>query len=244
MNSLEVNIRNNSTKGQLNAIRNSGNVPAIIYGGKVENQKVSISKKLLKVLIEKENFLSNIIALNVEGKTQNVLPREVKYHILSDEPTHVDFLRVLPGVKIKINVPVNFINHDKSPGLKRGGVLNIVRRQVELKCPSEKIPESITLDLEGIDIGESFKISSVRLETDVEPTIRGRDFVIATLAAPTVMKEPEKPAEAEVAEGDEATEGAEVSADADKSAAEGSKDDKKEGDDKKPSEKKPAEEKK
>jgi len=244
MNSLEVNIRNNSTKGQLNTIRNSGNVPAIIYGGKVENQKVSISKKILKVLIEKENFLSNIIALNVEGKTQNVLPREVKYHILSDEPTHVDFLRVLPGVKIKINVPVNFVNHDKSPGLKRGGVLNIVRRQVELKCPSEKIPESITLDLEGVDIGESFKISSVRLETDVEPTIRGRDFVIATLAAPTVMKEPEKPAEAEVAEGDEATEGAEVSADADKSAAEGSKDDKKEGDDKKPSEKKPADEKK
>ena len=244
MNSLEVNIRNNSTKGQLNAIRNSGNVPAIIYGGKVENQKVSISKKLLKVLIEKENFLSNIIALNVEGKTQNVLPREVKYHIISDEPTHVDFLRVLPGVKIKINVPVNFINHDKSPGLKRGGVLNIVRRQVELKCPSEKIPESITLDLEGIDIGESFKISSVRLETDVEPTIRGRDFVIATLAAPTVMKEPEKPAEAEAAESDEAAEGAEVSADADKSAADGSKDDKKEGDDKKPSEKKPAEEKK
>ena len=244
MNSLEVNIRNNSTKGQLNAIRNSGNVPAIIYGGKVENQKVSISKKLLKVLIEKEDFLSNIITLNVEGNTQNVLPREVKYHILSDEPTHVDFLRVLPGVKIKINVPVNFINHDKSPGLKRGGVLNIVRRQVELKCPSEKIPESITLDLEGIDIGESFKISSVRLETDVEPTIRGRDFVIATLAAPTVMKEPEKPAEAEAAEGDEAAEGAEVSADADKSAADGSKDDKKEGDDKKPSEKKPAEEKK
>ena len=244
MNSLEVNIRNNSTKGQLNAIRNSGNVPAIIYGGKVENQKVSISKKLLKVLIEKENFLSNIIALNVEGKTQNVLTREVKYHILSDEPTHVDFLRVLPGVKIKINVPVNFVNHDKSPGLKRGGVLNIVRRQVELKCPSEKIPESITLDLEGIDIGESFKISSVRLETDVEPTIRGRDFVIATLAAPTVMKEPEKPAEAAAAEGDEAAEGAEVSADADKSAADGSKDDKKEGDDKKPSEKKPADEKK
>ena len=244
MNSLEANIRTNSTKGQLNAIRDNGNVPAIIYGGKDENQKISISKKLLKVLIEKENFLSSIITLNIDGKPQNVLPREVKYHILSDEPTHVDFLRVLPGVKIKIDVPVNFINHDKSPGLKRGGVLNIVRRKVELKCPSEKIPESITLDLEGIDIGESFKISSVRLETDVEPTIRGRDFVIATLAAPTVMKEPEKPAEAEAAEGDEAAEGAEVSADADKSAADGSKDDKKEGDDKKPSEKKPAEEKK
>ena len=161
MNSLEAKIRDNKTKGQLNAIRNDGSVPGIIYGGKDQNQKVSISKKLLKTLIEKENFLSNIITLNVDGKSQNVLPREVKYHIISDEPTHVDFLRVLPGVKIKNEVPVNFINHEKSPGLKRGGVLNIVRRKVELKCPSEKIPESITLDLDGIDIGSSFKISSI-----------------------------------------------------------------------------------
>ena len=248
MNSLNANIRENSSKGQLNAIRNSGNVPAIIYGGKDQNQKISISKKLLKVLIEKENFLSNIISLNVDGKNQNVLPREVKYHILSDEPTHVDFLRVLPGVKIKIEVPVKFINHDKAPGLKRGGVLNIVRRKVELKCPSEKIPESLTLDLDGIDIGESFKISSVKLESDVVPTIQGRDFVIATLAAPTVMKEPEKPAEAETAEGEEGTEGAEgttaAAADGEKPSADGAKGEKKEGDDKKPTDKKPAEEKK
>ena len=246
MNSLEANIRDNSTKGQLSAIRNAGNVPAIIYGGQDENQKVSISKKFLKVLIEKENFLSNIITLNVNGKTQNVLPREVKYHILSDEPTHVDFLRVLPGVNIKIEVPVNFINHEKSPGLKRGGVLNIVRRKVELKCPSEKIPENLTIDLDGVDIGESFKISSVKLDDQVVPTIQGRDFVIATLAAPTVMKEPEKPAEAEVAEGEEGAEGAAAAADGDKPSAEG---DKKEGDDKKaadkkPADKKPAEEKK
>ena len=248
MNSLEANTRDNITKGQLNTLRNNGNVPAIIYGGKDQNQKISISKKLLKTLIEKENFLSSIITLNVDGKPQNVLPREVKYHILSDEPTHVDFLRVLPGVKIKIEVPVNFINHEKSPGLKRGGVLNIVRRKVELKCPSEKIPESLTLDLEGIDIGESFKISSVTLETDVVPTIQGRDFVIATLAAPTVMKEPEKPAETEAAEGEEGAEGAEgtvASADGDKpAAADGTKSDKKEGDDKKSAEKKPSEEKK
>ena len=244
MNSLEANIRNNSTKGELSAIRNSGNVPAIIYGGKDQNQKISISKKLLKTLIEKENFLSNIITLNVNGKPQNVLPREVKYHILSDEPTHVDFLRVLPGVKIKIEVPVNFINHEKSPGLKRGGVLNIVRRKVELKCPSEKIPENLTIDLDGIDIGESFKISSVKLDAEVSPTIQGRDFVIATLAAPTVMKEPEKPAEAEAAEGAEGAEGAAAAADGEKPAAEGAKGDKKEGDDKKPADKKPAEEKK
>ena len=238
MNSLEANIRENSTKGQLNAIRNSGNVPAIIYGGKDQNQKVSISKKLLKVLIEKENFLSNIISLNIDGKPQNVLPREIKYHILSDEPTHVDFLRVIPGVKIKIEVPVTFINHEKSPGLKRGGVLNIVRRKIELKCPSEKIPESIIIDLNEVDIGESFKISSVKLDPEVSPTIQGRDFVIATLAAPTVMKEPEKPAEAEAAEGAEGAEGAEaaaaaVGADGDKPAAEG---DKKVADEKKPAE--------
>jgi len=242
MNSLEANIRDNKSKGQLNILRKNGNVPAIIYGGKEQNQKISISKKLLKTLIEKENFLSNMISLNIEGKTQNVLPREVKYHIISDEPTHVDFLRVLPGVKIKIEVPVNFINQEDSPGLKRGGVLNIVRRKVELKCPSEKIPESITIDLSGVDIGESFKISSVKLDPEVVPTIQGRDFVIATLAAPTVMKEPEKPAEADAAEGESGAEGAEAAAaDGDKPVVDG---DKKEGDDKKPPEKKPAEEKK
>ncbi len=248
MNSLEASIRENKTKGELNAIRNNGNVPGIIYGGSENNQKISISKKLLKTFIEKENFLSNIITLNINGKSQNVLPREVKYHIISDEPTHVDFLRVVPGVKIKIEVPVNFINHEKSPGLKKGGVLNIVRRKVELKCPSEKIPEKLTIDLEGVDIGESFKISSVKLDDDVLPTIQGRDFVIATLAAPTVMKEPEKPAEAEATEGEEGAEGAEAAAgtEGEKPGVEG---DKKEGDekkpsDKKPSDKKPAEEKK
>ena len=243
MNSLEVSIRDNKTKGQLNSIRVNGNVPAIIYGGKEENQKISISKKLLKTLIEKEDFLSSIISLNINGKSQDVLPREVKYHIISDEPTHVDFLRVVPGVKIKIEVPVKFINHEKSPGLKRGGVLNIVRRKVELKCPSEKIPNNLTLDLEGIDIGESFKISSVKLDQDVIPTIQGRDFVIATLAAPTVMKEPEKPAEEETAEGAEGAEGAEAAAasDGEKPATDS---DKKDGDDKKGADKKPAEEKK
>mgnify|MGYP001216324226 CR=1 FL=1 len=245
MNSLEANIRNNTTKGQLNEIRNNGKVPAIVYGGKIENQKISISKKLLKNFIEKENFFSNIISLNVDGKPQNVLPREIKYHVISDEPIHVDFLRVLPGVKIKIEIPVNFINHDKSPGLKKGGVLNIVRRKVELKCPSEKIPENLVLDLDGVDIGESFKISSVKLDPEVIPTIQGRDFVIATLAAPTVMKEPEKPAEAETAEGEEGAEGtAAAAADGDKAAPETAKGEKKEGDEKKPTDKKPTEEKK
>ena len=236
MNTLEANIRDTKTKGELSSLRHNGNVPAIIYGGEAQNEKVVISKKLLKSLIEKENFLSNIIALNVDGKTQNVLPKEIKYDIITDEPIHVDFLRVVPGVKIKIEVPVKFINHESSPGLKRGGVLNIVRRKVELKCPSEKIPENLVIDLDGIDIGESFKISSISLDEEVTPTIQGRDFVIATLAAPTVMKEPEKPAEAEAAEGEEGAAGAEAApADGDKPAAEG---DKKEGEDKKPAEEK------
>ncbi len=241
--SLDATSRDNKTKGQLSAIRNSGNVPAIIYGGKNKNEKISISKKLLKITIEKENFLSNILALSINGKSQNVLPREVTYDVLSDEPIHVDFLRVLPGVKIRIEVPVEFINQEKSPGLKRGGVLNIVRRRVELKCPSEKIPEKITLDLDGIDIGESFKISSVKLEDDVVPTIQGRDFVIATLAAPTVIKEPEKPAEAETAEGVEGTEGTDAAADGEKTSADGAKGDKKD-EDKKATDKKVTEEKK
>ena len=207
-------------------------MPAIIYGGEAQNEKVSISKKLLKVLMDKENFLSNIVTLNVDGKTQNVLPREIKYHIITDEPIHVDFLRVVPGVKIRIEVPVQFINHEKSPGLKRGGVLNIVRRKVELRCPSEKIPENLVIDLDGVEIGESFKISSIDLDSEVKPTIQGRDFVIATLAAPTVMKEPEKPAEA-----DAAVEGAEGVED-DKPAAEAADGDKKEVDDNKPAEEK------
>ena len=240
--SLDANTRNNKTKGELSAIRDSGNVPAIIYGGKEKNEKISISKKIIKTTIEKENFLSNIITLSVNGKNQNVLPREVVYDVLTDEPIHIDFLRVVPGVKIKIEVPVEFINHEKSPGLKRGGVLNIVRRKVELKCPSEKIPEKLTIDLDNVDIGESFKISSIKLDTDVVPTIQGRDFVIATLAAPTVMKEPEKPAEAEVAEGAEGAETTEAAAaDGEKPAVEGEK---KESDDKKPADKKATETKK
>ena len=240
MNSLEASIRNTKSKGDVRSLRLNGKIPAIIYGGKEQNDKISISKKILKSLIEKENFLSNIITLNIDGKPQNVLPREITFNVVSDEPIHVDFLRIIKGVKIRIEVPVKFINHEKSPGLKRGGVLNIVRRKIELRCPSEKIPEDITIDLDGIDIGESFKISSIKLENDVTPVIQGRDFVIATLAAPTVIKEPEKPAE--VAEGEEGAEAAAAEgADGATPAPEGEKKEgeKKESEDKKtPPEKK------
>ena len=209
MNSIEASIRNTNTKGEVNALRSKGIVPAIVYGGKNQNQKISVSKKVIKLLVDKENFLSNILTLNIEGNSQNVLPREIKFDTITDEPIHVDFLRIVKGAKIALEIPVKFINNEKSPGLKRGGVLNIVRRKVELKCPTENIPDELVVDLENKDIGESFKISSIKLPEGVTPTIQGRDFVVATLAAPTIIKEPEKPAE-ETAEGAEAAEDTEA----------------------------------
>ena len=209
MNSLDASNRNTTTKGQLNSLRKNDRVPAIIYGGKEENQKISLSKKEVKFLIDQENFLSKIISINIDGKQINVLPRDVNYDPITDNPIHIDFLRIVKGAKVIIEIPVKFINNDKSPGLKRGGVLNIVRRNVELNCPSETIPDELVVDLEGLEIGTSIKISSVKLPENVKPTIQGRDFVIATVAAPTVFKEPEKPAEADATEGTEATEGAE-----------------------------------
>ena len=255
MNSIEATIRNTNTKGEVNALRSKGIVPAIIYGGQEQNQKISVSKKKVMTLIDKENFLSNIITLNIEGNSQNVLPKEIKWNTITDEPIHVDFLRIVKGGKIILEIPVKFINNDKSPGLKRGGVLNIVRRKVELKCPTENIPSELVVDLEGVDIGESFKISSIQLPENVSPTIRGRDFVIATLAAPTVIKEPEKPVE-ETAEGEEGTETTSEGVEGEAKAAEGDKkeadkkeadkkeDDKKEVDKKENENKKFSEEKK
>jgi len=236
MNSIVATIRNTKTKGDINVLRKADNVPAIIYGGTEENQKVSISKKIIKSLLEKENFLSNILSLSIEGKPQTVLPREISYDVISDEPIHLDFIRIIKGAKVILEIPVKFINHDKSPGLKRGGVLNIVRRKVELKCPTENIPTELVVDLDGVDIGESFKISSIKLPENVTPTIQGRDFVVATLAAPTVMKEPEKPVEA--ADGAESAEGAVAGAEAaagETKATDGDKKevDKKEGEKKK-----------
>ena len=203
MNSLEASIRNTKSKGELNSLRQKGEVPAIIYGGTEENQKVSLSKKQVKYLIDQENFLSNIINLNLSGQSIKVLPREVNYDTITDEPIHIDFLRIVKDGKIVIEIPVRFINNEKSPGLKRGGVLNIVRRKVELKCPTENVPNELVVDLEGLEIGTSIKISAIALPNNVKPTIQGRDFVIATVAAPTVFKEPEKPAEETSTEGAE-----------------------------------------
>ncbi len=237
MNSIDVSIRKTNTKGEINSLRTKGNVPAIIYGGKNENQKISISKKTLKVLLDKENFLSNILSITIDGKPENVLPKEIVWDPITDEPIHIDFLRIVKGGKITLEIPVKFINNEKSPGLKRGGVLNIVRRKVELKCPTENIPTELIVDLEGLDIGSSIKISSIKLPEKVTPTIQGRDFVVATVAAPTIIKEPEKPAE--VAEGEEGAEGAAAAEGGTEGEVKASEGEKKEGD-KKEGEKKEA----
>ena len=212
MNSIEASIRNTKTKGEINSLRQKGEVPAIVYGGTEENQKISLSKKQVQYLIDQENFLSKIISVKIDDKSINVLPRDVSFDPISDDPIHIDFLRIVKGAKVILEIPVKFINNENSPGLKRGGVLNIVRRDVELICPTENIPTELVVDLDGLEIGTSIKISSINLPENVKPTIQGRDFVIATVAAPTVFKEPEKPAEAEAAEGTGEAEGAEGAA--------------------------------
>ena len=234
MNSIEANIRNTNTKGEVNSLRINGNVPAIVYGGSEKNQKIYLSKKNIKNLIEKENFLSNIISINLDGKSENVLPKEIVWDPITDEPIHIDFLRIVKGAKVILEIPVKFINIEKSPGLKRGGVLNIVRRKVELKCPAENIPTELVVDLDNLDIGSSIKISSIKLPENVTPTIQGRDFVVATVAAPTIIKEPEKPVEETTEEGaepgEEGAEGEVKTAEGEKKEGDKKEGDKKEGD--------------
>ena len=250
MSNLKALKRENLSTGSNNKLRARGLIPAILYGGKDSNQNISVIKKEIFNLINSETFLSKVLELDLNGKKEKVIPREVAYDVVSEEPIHIDFMRIVTGKKIILEIPVKFINHPDSPGLKRGGVLNIVRRKVELKCPAEIIPDEIIVDLAGTDIGTSIKISSVKLPENVIPTITDRDFVVATVAAPTVIKEPEKPAEetpAEGAEGEAPAEGAEAAAKEgdpakkDDKAKEGSAD--KKSTDKKPDEKKPAEKK-
>ena len=248
MSNLKATKRDSTSSGSVNKLRESGFIPAILYGGKDPNQKISIEKKVVRDIINSESFLSKVLELEIDGKKEKVLPREVAYHVVSEEPIHIDFMRIVAGKKVVIEVPVIFINHPDSPGLKRGGVLNIVRRKIELKCPGDSIPNDITIDLSGTEIGTSLKISSVKLPENVIPTITDRDFVIATVAAPTVIKEPEKPTEesAEGADGETVAEGAEAkdgdSVKKDEKGKEATSGDKK-PDDKKPAEKKPTEKK-
>ena len=244
MSDLKAIKREKTSTGFNNKLRADGLIPAILYGGKDANQNISIEKKEVKNIINSDTFLTKVLELDIDGKKEKVIPRDVSFHVVSEEPIHIDFMRIVSGKKIILEIPVKFINHPESPGLKRGGVLNIVRRKVELKCPGENIPDDIIVDLTGTDIGTSIKISSIKLADNIVPTISDRDFVIATVAAPTVMKEPEKPAEGEVAEGAEgetAVEGVEATS---KDGEAPKKDDKaKEGSDKKPEDKKPADKK-
>ena len=201
INNLKATKRDSKTTGELNVLRNKGFIPAVLYGGKNPNLKISIEEKRLNNIFNSESFLSTIIDLDIDGKTEKVIPRDISYHVTSDKPIHIDFMRIAKGSKIILQIPVTFKNNKDCPGLKSGGVLNIVRRKVELSCSAENIPENIEVDLANLEIGASIKISSVKLPENAKPTITDRDFVVATVAAPTIVKEPEKPAEETPAEG-------------------------------------------
>ena len=208
MNILKATKRNSVTTGQVNKLRSEGFIPAVLYGGEKSNLSISIKKLQLKDLLNKETFMSKVFDLDIDGNSEKVLPREIAYDPISDEAIHIDFIRIVKGSKIILEIPVKFINSEKSPGLKKGGVLNIVRRKVELKCPTENIPNEIIVDLDNTEINTSLKISSVKLPDGAVPTITDRDFVIGTVSAPTVLVEPEKTEEV-AAEGEAPAEGAE-----------------------------------
>ena len=201
INNLKAAKRDTKTKGQLNILRSKGFIPAVLYGGKTPNLKISIEEKFVKDVLKSENFLSTVIDLDIDGKKEKVIPRDVTYHVTSERPTHIDFMRIVKGSTIILEIPVKFKNNEECADLKKGGVLNIVRRKIELKCEAESIPEDIEVDLAGLEIGASIRISSVKLPQNTELTITDRDFVVATIAAPTIVKEPEKPAEETPADG-------------------------------------------
>ena len=201
MNVLKATKRTTASTGQLNKLRSEGFIPAILYGGKKSNLNISLKKLHLQDLVRTETFMSKVFDLDIDGNPEKVLPRDIAYDPVSDEPIHIDFIRITKGSILTLEIPVKFINSDKSPGLKKGGVLNIVRRKIELKCPTENIPNEIVVDLDNTEINTSLKISSVKLPENVVPTITDRDFVIATIVAPTILVEPEK-VEETVAEGE------------------------------------------
>ena len=197
--SLAAEAREEAGKGPARAMRRNGRIPAIIYGDKKNPLSISIDMRELQHELANSGFYLRLYDIKVNGATERVLPREVQRHPVSGKPLHVDFLRIAAGATITVNVGVEFLNEEESPGLKRGGVLNVVRFEIELVCPAAAIPESIAVDLTGLDIGDGVHISDVTLPPDCEPTITDRDFTIATIAAPTVVVEPE----VEVEEGEE-----------------------------------------
>jgi len=206
MNILKAIKRATDSSGKTNKLRSDGFIPAVLYGGKKNNLNISLKKLHLQDLIKTETFMSKVFDLDIDGSSEKVLPRDISYDPVSDEPIHIDFMRIVKGSRIILEIPVKFINSDKSPGLKKGGVLNIVRRKVALKCPTENIPDEIIVDLDNTEINSSLKISSVKLPENVVPTITDRDFVIATVVSPTILVEPEKTEEV-AAEGEVSPDG-------------------------------------
>ena len=187
-----------SGKGGARRLRRAGRVPGVIYGEKKEQQFISLEARLLKRALGDPHFHSTLCTLQLDGEEVRTLPREIQVHPVTDEPIHADFERVSRGSKVTVTVRVHFVNEEASPGLRRGGVLNIVRREVEIVCPADSIPSEIVVDLAGFDINDSLHISNAALPPGVQPTITDRDFTIATISAPSVMTvEEEERAEAE-----------------------------------------------
>jgi large subunit ribosomal protein L25 len=187
--SFQAEARDGAGKGPSRQLRRAGRVPAVIYGEHKDQQMISLEARALRRELNNPRFFSTLCSLELGGEPIRVLPREVQLHKVTDEPLHADFVRVSRGTTIHVTVQVAFLNEEISPGLKRGGVLNVVRREIELVCPADAIPEQIELDLAKADIGDSLHISQVTLPAGVHPAIADRDFTIATIAAPTVVAE-------------------------------------------------------
>lgn len=188
-------IERSKDTGSTHSLLNKGMVPGIVYGKGTEPTKIAFEDKVLLKLMYTGAFYSTILDLDIEGKNEKILPKQLQYHPVTDKLIHFDFLRVQNDTKVTVEVPVEFLNQDTCPGLKKGGVLNLVRREVELSCNANNIPDKLQFDLIKSEIGDSIKISNIALPDGVNPTITDRDFVVATVVPPTVEVET-KPAEA------------------------------------------------
>lgn len=204
---LNAELRERAGKGAARAVRREGRVPGVIYGNKQEPVLISLDPVDLMKEYQNAGFFSHVYEIAVGGEKYKVLARDMQTHPINDLPIHVDFMRFSAKTRLAVNVNVEFVNEEQSPGLKEGGVLNVVRHEVELRCSPESIPESLIADLSGLDIGDSLHISAITLPEGVELTITDRDFTIATIAAPTIFTEVE---DEEGEEGDEAEGAAEA----------------------------------
>ncbi|PLK23557.1 50S ribosomal protein L25 [Porphyrobacter sp. TH134] len=185
---LPAEARERAGKGASRAIRREGRTPAVIYGGKEEPTMIHVEQKELVKLLMTGHFMNSIVNIEIGGKTVRTLPKDVAFHPVTDRPLHVDFLRMTGDSMVEVQVPVVFVNEDASPGLKKGGVLNIVRHELELLCPNADIPDEIQIDVTGKDVGDAIHISEVTLPKGVKSVITDRDFTIATLVAPSALK--------------------------------------------------------